>query len=123
MHRILDNQRKRRDLLLKLLTWFNALAVIALLAALCLLAIAKPELETFFDRYYNLQLRRTWNTDLFVYIGIMLGLSAVASVVGLVINSRRLRRSGDHIHATLVLSLIISLVALVAFARLILQHG
>ena len=119
MHRILHNRRKRRDLLLLLLTWFNAVAVVALLAALCLLAIAKPELETFFDRYYNLQLRRTWNTELFIYIGTMLVLSALASVFGLVINSRRLRRKKDHIHATLVLSLIISLLALIAFSRLL----
>ena len=111
----LPNRRKSKDLLLQLLTWFNALAVIGLLAALCLTAIAKPELETFFDRYYNLHLRQTWNRDLISYIGLLLGISFLCSVGGLFVNSRRLRRKGDYIHATLVISLLLSLIGLLLF--------
>ncbi|MBN1956813.1 MAG: hypothetical protein JXQ81_09375 [Desulfuromonadales bacterium] len=112
MSQRLNNRRKRPDLLLQLLAWLNAAAVVSLAAALVIAAVAKPELETFFDRYYNLQLRQTWNQDLIGYIGLMLGLSCVTSIIGLIVNSKRLRRKGDHVHATLVLSLIISLVAL-----------
>lgn len=108
----LSNRRKRPDLLLRLLTGFNAAAVICLAAALCVAAIAKPQLETFFDRYYKLQLRQTWDQNLIGYIGLLLGLSCIASIVGLIINGKRLRRKGDHVHATLVLSLLVSLIAL-----------
>lgn len=114
----LNNRRKQPDLLLQLLTGFNAAAVISLAAALCIAAIAKPELETFFDRYYNLQLRQTWNHDLVGYIGLMLMVSCLTSITGLVINSQRLKRKNDHIHATLVLSLIISLLGLIYFIKL-----
>ncbi|MCW8860660.1 MAG: hypothetical protein OQK50_07935 [Deltaproteobacteria bacterium] len=116
----LSNRRKRPDLLLQLLTWFNAAAVISLAAALCVAAIAKPELETFFDRYYNLQLRQTWNQDLIGYLGLLLGLSCIASIVGLAINSKRLRRKSDHIHVTLILSLIVSLIALGLYLKVFL---
>jgi hypothetical protein len=102
------------------LTWFNAAAVISLAAALCVAAIAKPELETFFDRYYNLQLRQTWNQDLIGYLGLLLGLSCIASIVGLAINSKRLRRKSDHIHVTLILSLIVSLIALGLYLKVFL---
>ena len=123
MNGILHNRRKRPDLLLRLLTWTNAVAVISLAAALCITAIAKPELETFFDRYYNLPLRHTWNRHLIGYIGLMLAISLGTSIVGLFINSRRLRRKDDHIRATLVLSLIIALVSLGFFLRLSLAQG
>ncbi len=113
----LDNRRKHPDLLLKLLAWFNAAAVISLAAALCIAAIAKPELETFFDRYYKLHLRQTWNQDLIGYIGLMLGLSCLLSTIGLILNSKRLRRKHDYIHSTLILSLILSLIGLVYFIR------
>ena len=82
MNGILHNRRKSPDLLLRLLTWTNAVAVISLAAALCITAIAKPELETFFDRYYNLPLRHTWNRHLIGYIGLMLAISLGTSIVG-----------------------------------------
>ena len=113
----LSNRRKTPDLLLQLLAWFNGAAVISLVAALAIAAIAKPELETFFDRYYDIQLRQAWNHNLVGYIGLFLGLSCVTSIVGLIINSKRLRRKGDHIHATLVLSLIISIAGLFFFIK------
>lgn len=109
------NRRKHSDLLHKALTWLNAAAVISLLFALCLAAIAKPELETFFDRYYNLSLRRTWNHDLVDYIGLMLAASCLSSIGGLYVNSKRLRRKTDYIHATLVFSLVASCVGLGLF--------
>ena len=113
----LPNRRKRTDPLLRLLTWLNALAVVCLLAALCLTAIAKPELETFFDRYYEIPVRQTWNRDLLGYIGPLLGVSLLSSLSGLFVNRQRLRRKGDYIHATLVICLLLSLVGLGLFAR------
>ncbi len=123
MTRYAKNRRSRPDLLLRLLSVCNGLAVVALAAALCVTAIAKPELETFFDRYYNLVLRRTWDMDLANYIGILLAFSCVTSFIGLAINSRRLKRKHDHVHATLVLSLIISLISLGFYIRLVMRYG
>ena len=123
MNRYPNNRSRRPDLLLRLLSICNGVAVIALAAALCITAIAKPELETFFDRYYQLPLRNNWNMDLANYIGILLACSFIVSVAGLAINSRRLKRKHDHVRATLVLSLIISLIAFGYFLRLVAFHG
>lgn len=112
-----NNRRKRPDLFLRLLTWFNAAAVFSLAAALCIFAIAKPELETFFDRYYNLSLRQTWDEGLVIYIALLLVISCLTSIIGLTINSRRLKRKGDYVHSTLVISLLISIVGLIVYFR------
>ncbi len=114
----LNNRRKYPDLTLRLLAWSNAIAVISLGVAICLIAIAKPKHENFLDHFYSVQrLNPSWNMDLIGYIGIMLLLSFLASVIGLFLNSKRLQRKGDHVNATLILSLIISIFSLFFYLR------
>ncbi|MFK5926653.1 MAG: hypothetical protein QM483_08495 [Desulfuromusa sp.] len=114
----LSNRRKHPDLILRSLAWANGIAVISLFLAVCLIAIAKPKNMNFLDHFYGVQrLNPAWNMDLISYIGIMLLLSLIASVVGLILNSNRLRRKRDHLHATLILSLIVSTVSLFFYLR------
>ncbi len=110
MVRPYKERRKGPDLLLRLLTWSNAAAATALFAAICITAVAKPEVETFFDRFYrvNIYRRQHWDMLLVDYIAILLALSSLASILGLVINSRRRRRKNDYIRSTLVLCLLLS---------------
>lgn len=112
-----QNRRNGPDLLLKLLSWTNVAAVAALFGAFCITALAKPEVETFFDRYYNVNLyrRANWDMTLFSYIGILLLLSGLISLFGLYLNSKRRRRKGDYIRATQVVSLIISIFGLALY--------
>ena len=76
------NRRKGPDLLLKLLTGANVAAAAALFGAFCLTGMAKPEVETFFDRFYNLNLNRrpNWDSTLLSYIGILLLISGLISL-------------------------------------------
>lgn len=108
------DRRKTKDPLMKFITWTNAIAAVGLFTAICIAAIAKPEAVTFFDRFYqvNVYRRPHWDMVLVDYIAIMLALSGLTSIVGLIINSRRLKRKGDYIRATLVLCLILSLIGL-----------
>ncbi len=107
-------RRKGPDSLLRLLTWTNALAAVGLFAALCVAAVAKPEVETFFDRFYkvNVYRRPYWDMALVDYIAALLILSALTSIIGLIINSRRRRRKEDFIRSTLVLCLLLSVAGL-----------
>ena len=117
----LSNRRRQPDQILRLLAWSNAIAVISLVLAICLVAIAKPKRMNFLDHFYGVQrMSPAWNMDLVGYIGFMLFLSLLASGFGLFLNRKRLRRKEDHIHATLVLSLIASTVSLFFYLRFIL---
>ncbi len=117
------NRRNRPDLLLRLLSVCNGAAVVTLAAALLVTAAAKPELETFFDRFYHIHLRRSWDMEMANYIGIFLTLSLLTSIVGLIINSKRLKRKTDFIRATLVLSLLISALSIFFYIRLLVTHS
>jgi len=99
---------------MKFLTLSNAVAAIGLFIAICIAAIAKPEAVTFFDRFYNVNVYRRphWDMVLVDYIALMLAFSGLASIIGLIINSQRLKRKNDYIRATLVICLLMSLAGL-----------
>ncbi len=114
----LSNRRKTPDKILRLLAWSNAAAVIFLFLSICLIAIAKPKRMNFLDHFYGVQrINPAWNMDLVGYIGLMFFLSFLASCFGLFLNRKRMRRKGDHIHATLVICLITSVVSLFLYLR------
>ncbi len=117
------DRRKGPDLWIRLLTWSGLLSGVSLVAALFITALAKPEVETFFDRFYNLRLRRTWDMELMHYIFYLLLICLFSSIGGLVINSRRKRRKDDHTRASLIVMLCISLFGLVQYLILSSRHG
>lgn len=116
------DRRKGPDLLIKLLTWSGALSGASLVAALFVTALAKPQVETFFDRFYHLKLRRSWDMDLMHYIFLLLLLCLFSSAGGLIINSRRKRRKDDYVRASLVVMLLISLFGLFLYLFLLSRH-
>jgi hypothetical protein len=111
---VYPDRRNKKDPLLKYLAIANAVAAIGLFVAICITAVAKPEVETFFDRFYkvNVYRRPHWDMVLVDYIAIMLAFSGITSIIGLLINSRRLKRKGDYIRATLVICLVMSVAGL-----------
>ncbi|HEY5672678.1 MAG TPA: hypothetical protein VIR78_03135 [Malonomonas sp.] len=119
-----SSRRKKTDPLLRLLTVANVTAAASLFVVFCLTAMAKPEIETFFDRFYkvNLYRRPNWDMNLMNYIGLMLVICCIVSLAGLYINSKRLRRKGDYIRATQVVSLIIALFGLALYLKHMLTY-
>lgn len=118
----LSNRRKQPDLILRLLAWSNGVAVASLFIAVCLVALAKPKRMNFLDHFYGVQrLSPAWDKSMLGYIGSMLLLSFIASIIGIVLNSKRLKRKRDHVHATLVLSLIISAASLLFYLKITLS--
>lgn len=123
MNRPYVDRRKGPDLWIRLLTWSGLISGVSLVAVLFITAVAKPEVETFFDRFYNLRLRRSWDMELMQYIFYLLLLCLFCSVGGLIINSRRKRRKEDHTRASLIVMLIISLFGLAQYFYLVSQNG
>lgn len=75
-----------------------------MLTALLIVGWAKPQVETFFDRYYNLTLRSTWDMELAGYIFYCMTAGLLLSVIGLGINNRRHRRQNDEYLVSLILA-------------------
>lgn len=110
-----SRRQRRRDPLLLALRWLSVAGWLILLAALLVLAEAKPPVETFFERYYKIQLRSSWDLELARYIYYLMLLGLGTSLTGLALNSRRLRRRGDEWRISLILVAAISLLGLIRY--------
>ena len=115
-------RREGPDLWIKLLTWSGLLSGASLVATLLITAVAKPEIETFFDRFYDLRLRRTWDLELMQYLFYLLLLCFFSSIGGLIINSKRKRRKHDHTRTSLIVMLCISIFGLVQYFLLLSRY-
>lgn len=112
MEQVPTERRRRRDVLMTLLRLLNTIAVLALISALFITAASKPSHQSFFDQFHNLRIYYDWNYPRLRYAAFCLFLGFFTSAVGLVVNTRRLRRKKDHIRASLILCLVISVIGL-----------
>ena len=118
-HRNEQSRRQRRsDPLLLVLRWLWVAGWLILLAALLVLAAAKPPVETFFERWHDLRLRSTWNLELARYIFYLMLLGLGTSLTGLALNSRRVRRKNDEWRVSLILVAVICLLGLIRYLTL-----
>ncbi|WP_305043590.1 hypothetical protein [Geoalkalibacter sp.] len=96
-------RRQRPDIWVRSLEWLVVVSWMLLLLALMVLSKAKPQVETFFERYYQLPLDSTWNLELLFYLRLLMGVGLFLSSAGLVINWRRSRRAGDEYRISLLI--------------------
>ncbi len=73
---------------------------------------AQPEFESFFDRFYKLDLRTAWDIKYLHYLIYTIIIGIVISLSGLVLGMYRGRRQSDHKKA-LIITGVLSLIMLV----------
>jgi hypothetical protein len=110
-----SNRREGPDLLLKFITWISIIGWALISSVLLIIARAEPESETFFDRLLQVQVRKTWDTELLHYAFILMIFLFIISGVGLYINSKRMRRKGDKYRLSLITMAIFSAVGMVVY--------
>jgi hypothetical protein len=102
--RNIPDRRQGPDFWRLAIRWLAVTVWGLMLTALLLVGWAKPKVETFFDRYYQLTLRSTWDMDLARYIFFCMTAGFLLSLLGLAINRLRHRRRDDEYLVSLILS-------------------
>lgn len=102
-------RRKGPDLWTRSLRYLALAGWTLLIAAFVILDRAKPQVETFFERVYDIRLHQQWDMELARYLLWLMVLGLLLSIVGLVINARRNRRRTDQWRISLILLGIISI--------------
>lgn len=105
-------RRRKPDIWVRSLEVLVVVGWLLMLGAVMVLSKAKPQVETFFDRYYNIPLRTSWNVDLLVYLQWMMFLGLFLGLGGMVVNWRRGRREEDEVRVSFLLLVILSLIGL-----------
>ena len=57
---------------------------------------AQPEFETFFDKFYRLDLRTSWDMTFVQYLVATIIIGSIVSILGLGLSRFRARRETDH---------------------------
>jgi hypothetical protein len=108
-------RRKGPDFLVRLIGWSKLMAWVMAMCILILVSYAKPELETFFDRMFDIHVRKSWDYELTkkaIYMAILLFFVCSCA---LLVNSTRRRRKEDRYSISLVLLGIISFITVTIY--------
>lgn len=108
-------RRRGPDLWVRMLECLGIVGWLLMFVAILVVGEAKPQLETFFERYYHIQLRTTWNRELVDSLFYLMVLSTCLSLSGLIINKKRHRRENDEYRVSLILVGIISFFGIAAY--------
>ncbi len=102
-------RRKGPDLWSRSLRYLALAGWTLLVSAFFILDRAKPKVETFFERVYDIRLHQRWDMELARYILWLMVLGLLLSIVGLIINAHRNRRRTDQWRLSLIFLGVISL--------------
>jgi len=111
----IEDRRKKPDALCKWLEIASIAVWIILFCVLIFLEDARPQIETFFDRFFEIKVRDAWdynNLDTAFYLLVFLLLFSAFSIF---LNSKRLKRSTDRIRKSFIISLIGSVIGIIIY--------
>ncbi|HEX3028042.1 MAG TPA: hypothetical protein VHT34_01765 [Clostridia bacterium] len=96
-------RRKGPDLLVKWIRWTVISGWLLIIAALLVIAEAKPEEKNFFDRLFENQVRESWDSNLLFGAFILLIILYLLCIIGFIFNLRRSKRKSDRISISIIL--------------------
>ncbi|MEA1969079.1 MAG: hypothetical protein U9N77_12780 [Thermodesulfobacteriota bacterium] len=107
-----SERRCHQDIWTKVLFFFNYCVWILIVGILIVIEMARPQFETFFDRFYKLNLRTSWDTEVFIYLYYLVITGLIISTAGFVLTLGRARRKSDGNCISLLIMWLISITGL-----------
>jgi hypothetical protein len=108
-------RRKGPDLLVKWVKWTGIVSWIVLFSIMLITDMAKPPIETFFDRMFNVKLRTYWDTGLIRLALVFMVVLFLLSVAGIIANSMRHRRKTDRYNKSVIFSATASFIGILFY--------
>lgn len=102
------DRRRGPDIWLRSIQMIGMISWGLMLPLLYLIDRAKPEFETFFDKMFDIQVRSTWDLEVYKWAVYLMVILAVLSGTGLLINKSRKRRKEDYYRINLIIMLLLS---------------
>ncbi|MCX8128795.1 MAG: hypothetical protein N3I35_01695 [Clostridia bacterium] len=101
--RIFVERRKGPDMLTKWVKWTGIIGWFIIISVVFIISEAKPRVENFFDRLFNVKLRKTWDEDLLRYSFILMILLFLLCTIAMIFNILRHRRKTDRFNKSIIL--------------------
>ena len=109
------NRRRGPDSMVRAINILSGLTWFLVLMVFILVTFAKPRVETFFDRQYNVTLSGKWDQTILAYAFILLFILVLICFIGIIININRHKRKTDRYNKSLIWFGIISLLGMVYY--------
>lgn len=113
--RVFNERRKGPDFWVKWIKWAGYFSWVIAFAIIILTDRAKPPVETFFDRYFHIQLKRTWDIYLMRYAFLLLLVLFFICVFTIIVNFRRHRRKTDRYNPSIIILSVLSLLGIIIY--------
>lgn len=111
--RFFKNRKGEPDIIVKWLDVASVLTWFLILFVLALFFYASPGEETFLDRLFDVKVRDYWDTRLLNATLILSTFQFILSAFSVFLNTRRLKRKGDRMRLSLIISTVFSLAMMV----------
>jgi hypothetical protein len=115
MDRTFQKRRRGPDLLVKSIHYFASFSWFIILLLFIAVSVAKPRMETFFDRFAGGRLSNTWDQTFMGYAFWLLIFLFIICSLGLIINSSRHKRKSDHYNLSLIIFEIMSVLGIILY--------
>jgi hypothetical protein len=102
-------------MLVKWVKWTGIVSWIVLFSIMLITDMAKPPIETFFDRMFNVKLRTYWDTGLIRLALVFMVVLFLLSVAGIIANSMRHRRKTDRYNKSVIFSATASFIGILFY--------
>ena len=103
MQRRFTERRKGPDAVVRAVWWTAGISWLLFIAALIFVETARPEIETFFGRQFDISIRDYWNENALLYMFIILVLNFAVCVIGFIFNMARHRRKTDRFNKSILI--------------------
>ncbi|MBN1498986.1 MAG: hypothetical protein JW982_02435 [Spirochaetes bacterium] len=104
------DRRKGPDIVVKTFHYLSNIALIINILLLILVSLAKPRMETMFDRFAGSSVSGGWDEGMLFFVLIFLMIQLVVSSFGLLLNATRKHRKKDNYSMSLIFSLFVSII-------------
>jgi len=108
-------RRKGEDFWLKTIKILAVIAWAIFTVSIYLLGKAQPQIESFFERWLKVSVRKEWDSRLLKYFFNFMIIIFYLSGSGLIINTRRHKRKTDSYNKTLIIFFFISAFCLLIY--------
>jgi hypothetical protein len=109
------DKRRGPDTLLKTVRGIGIVSWIFIFVILFIVDRAKPQVETFFDRFFQVQLQQVWDLELLRYAFFLMFLVFFLCIIALFINSRRVKRKTDRYNPSVIIIAVLSFLGMIIY--------
>lgn len=110
-----EERRKKPDALCKWLEIASIAVWVILICVLIFYQSAKPQAETFLDRFFQIEVRETWDHNKLNIVFCLLVFLLLFSTLSIILNFKRLKRKTDQLRKSFIISLIGSVTGIIIY--------